>query len=253
MNRVVVATAVAAAFVLLPFAHAQNENPLTRDEVSVVKKKLVSMLEALGNAPAGYAMESEHFSLPTQAYKNSEGSLYNPIGASADRSYGTQKNAEKASEDLQKEYQKKMAEAQAKGDYVAMSKLAQEMQKKSGEIQLKAVEGRKDPIRINVHLNSNPGATIDPDAVVFERAGVIALKSTAEGSQGQVWVYFDPAALKDTKQLSRVDMKMPDGGVAKRMAVLNATIEFSGPPADIQAWAKTIDTKKVLAQIDSAR
>ena len=233
-------------------ARAQNENPLTRDEVSVVKKKMVAVLEALG-LPAGYSLEHEDFNLPTEAYKNTNTGRYNLISGSADRKFGTQKKTEEENKDLQKDYQKKIAEAQAKGDYAAMSKIAQEMQQKAGQMQLKATETQKDPIQVSVRLNSNPGATIDPDAVVFEHPGVIALKSGVESGSERIAIYFDPVALKDTKQLSRVDMKMPEDGVAKRTLVLSVTIDVTGPVAEIEPWVKKVDSKKVLSQIDPAK
>jgi hypothetical protein len=231
---------------------AQDENPLTRDEVSVIKKKMVAVLEALGQ-PAGYSLEHESFNLPTEAYKNTNTGKYNPISGSADRKFGTQKKTEEESKDIQKEYQKKIAEAQAKGDYAAMSKIAQEMQQKAGQMQLKATETQKDPVQVSVMLNSNPGETIDPDAVVFEHPGVIALKSSVENGSERIAIYFDPVALKETKQLSRVDMKMPQDGVAKRTLVLSVTIDVTGPVAEIEPWVKKVDSKKVLAQIDPAK
>ena len=233
-------------------ARAQNEIPLTRDEVSVIKKKLVAVFDALGQ-PAGYSIEHDNYNLPTEAYKNTGTGKYNLISASADRRFGTQKQSEQESQDLQKEYQKKMAEAQAKGDYAAMSKLAMEMQQKAGQMQLKATEGQKEPVEVYVHFNSNPGAVIDPDAVVFEHPGVIALKSNVESGKERIAVYFDPVSLKDTKQLSRVDLKQPEGGVDRRTLVLSATVEVSGPAAEIEPWVKKADTKKVLSQIDSGK
>jgi len=233
-------------------ARAQNENPLTRDEVSVIKKKMVAALEALGQ-PAGYSVEREDFNLPTEAYKNSSTGKYNLISGSAQRRFGTQKKTEEENKDLQKEYQKKMAEAQAKGDYQAMSKLAMEMQQKAGQMQLKATETRKDPVEVSVRLNNNPGAVIDPDAVVFEHPGAIALKSNVENGSERIAIYFDPVSLKDTKQLSRVDLKQPEEGVTKRTLVLNVTIDVSGPVAEIEQWVKKVDVKKVLGQIDSGR
>ena len=71
-------------------ARAQNENPLTRDEVSIIKKKMVAVLEALGQ-PAGYSLEHENFNLPAEAYKNTNTGKYNLISGSADRKFGTQK------------------------------------------------------------------------------------------------------------------------------------------------------------------
>jgi hypothetical protein len=45
-------------------------------------------------------------------------------------------------------------------------------------------------------------------------------------------------------------MKMPEKGVSSKTAVYNITIEFDGPTAEIEAWAKKIESGKVLAQID---
>jgi hypothetical protein len=106
-----------------------------------------------------------------------------------------------------------------------------------------------------VRFNANPGTTIDPDAVVFESAGVIGLRlNWEEGAEtGRIGVYFDPVSLKDTKQLSKVDLKEPEGGAGRKVLLLNATMELSGPPAEIEAWARRIDVKKALAQIDSVR
>ncbi|HTY59936.1 MAG TPA: hypothetical protein VMF59_14035, partial [Bacteroidota bacterium] len=40
-------------------AQNPNEDPLTRDEVSVIKKKMVAALEALGQ-PEGYSIERDN-------------------------------------------------------------------------------------------------------------------------------------------------------------------------------------------------
>ena len=96
---------LAGAFVTFCVGHAQDNQSLTRDEVAGVKKKLVGVLESLGQPPAGYAMERESFNLPTEAYKIKEGGRYNPMGASATREYGTEKAKESADKDFQKEYQ----------------------------------------------------------------------------------------------------------------------------------------------------
>ncbi|HXX64198.1 MAG TPA: hypothetical protein VEO56_10405 [Bacteroidota bacterium] len=232
---------------------AQDEKSLTRDEVAALKKRLVATFDALGQPPQGYSVEHEYFNLPAEAYKNSSSGLYNLIALSANRDYGTQKKMEEESGDFQKEYQKKMAEAQAKGDYQTMMQLSQELQQKASAMQLKAVETHKEPVHVNVQFNGNPGEVIDPDAVLFEQPGMIALKSNMEKSSETIHMYFDPVALKTTKQLSRISMTMPETGVAKRTALVNATIELSGPIAEIEPWAKKIDVKKVLGQIDSVK
>ena len=175
------------------------------------------------------------------------------MGGSADRRFGTQKQAEAEGKAMQEEYKKKMSEAQAKGDYQEMARLGQEMGQKAGQMQMKANAAQKEPIEVSVSLNSNPGAVIDPDMVVFERPGVIALKSSVENAAERISVYCDPVALKETRQLSRVDMKQPEGGVARRTLVLSVSIEITGPAAEIEPWVKKADTGRVLAQIDHGK
>jgi len=240
------------AALFVGIAVAQNSVPYTRDEVATLKKKLVASLDAVGQPPTGYAKETENFNLPTEVSKRQETGLFHPAYASGNRTFGSDKAGQKSEKDLEKEYQKKIAEAQAKGDYQAIGKIAQEMQQKSGEMQLKKIEGKKVPIEIQININSTGGEAIDPDGVLFERTGIIALKekSDATDEKSTVRVFFDPVNLKDTKQLSKVDMKMPEKGVSSKTAVYNITIEFDGPTAEIEAWAKKLETGKVLAQID---
>jgi hypothetical protein len=84
---------------------------------------------------------------------------------------------------------------------------------------------------------------------------VIALKQTNDETtgNGSVTFYFDPVSLKDTKQLSSVRLESPEGGIAKRTGVLTAMIELHGPLAEIETWAKRVDTKKVLSVIDGGK
>ena len=89
-----VAPVFTVAFLLAPSAQGQNDNSLMRDEVASFKKKLVATLDALGQPPAGYSSERESFNLPTDAYKIGGSDRYSIIGASAERTYGTQKKAQ---------------------------------------------------------------------------------------------------------------------------------------------------------------
>ncbi len=254
MRNALAAIFIPCALLASATALSQSDNSLTRDEVTQIKKKLVASLGALGQAPAGYAQERESFDLPTSASATGKGKFYT-VGAGAQRTYGTEEKSKSESEDMSKEYQKKMMEAQAKGDYKTMSELAQEMQKKMGQKQLEATEKYKEPVEVTIRFNANPYATIDPDAVLFERPGVIALKTPDQGSgkKERVTIYIDPVALKSTKELSRVEMRQPEGGVSKKTAVLNASIELYGPAAEVESWAKRVDTKTVLAQIDAGQ
>jgi hypothetical protein len=247
-----ISSIVMLAAVFFGISFAQNSVPYTRDEVSILKKKLVATLDAVGQPPAGYTKEKENFNLPTDASKNHESGLFYPAYGNGYREYGADKSAQKSQKEMEKEYQKKVAEAQAKGDYQAIAKLAQEMQQKAGEMQLKSIEGKKVPIEIHVSLNQSSGEAIDPDGVLFEKTGLIALKEKNDGNdeKSRIRIFFDPVSLKDTKQLSKVDMKMPEKGVNSKTAVYNITMEFDGPTAEVEAWAKKIETGKILAQID---
>ena len=244
----------ASAFVLVVAAHAQTENSLTRDEVSVVKKKLVAVADALGEPPQGYAKTEESFSLPTEASVTGQAGRFNPVDGSANLKFGSasEKKGKKTGEDLQKDYQKKILEEQSKGDYQLMAQLSKEMAQKASKASLEAIEGQKEPILASISFSSNSNQTIDPDAVLFESPGVIALKFSGgvDEAKGRVIIYFDPVNLKNSKTLSAVNLKEPDGGVTKKNVVKNIVIELSGPNTDIQAWAKRISAKKVLAQID---
>ncbi len=247
--------ALVILFSIVQQGQAQEWQSLTRDEVSVLKKRLVSALEALGQPPAGYGIDKESFNLPAEVCKQEKGGGYNPIVSGVTREYGSEKATEEASKDFQKEYEKKMLEAQASGDYEAVAKLSQEISQKASSIQLKAAQGRKEPIAVSLSFNTSAGDVIDPDGVVFEKPGVIALWAATNQStpKGAIRVYFDPVSLKDTKQLSRVNMNLPVNGVSKRTTILNAAIQLTGPSAELDAWAKRIDVKKVLALIDAAK
>jgi hypothetical protein len=237
-------------------ALAAEPNMLTRDEVGALKKKLVAVVAAMGSPPAGYAKEDERFNLPTETTLIKESGKFQWVAPSVSARFsgGGAKNAKKSQEQFQKEYEKKIAEAIAKGNYEAMGQLAEEMQKKAGEAQLAEIEGKRDPIELNVRLNTYQTQTLDSDMIVLEKPGVIALiVDNRDEKKNRLVVLFDPVALKETKTLSRVDLKPPKEGVSKKNTVLNATIELVGPAAETKSWVNQIDTGAVLGQIDSGR
>lgn len=248
------------AFILTIFlsfpasASADDENNLTRDDVTVIKKKLAAILLAVGEQGAGYVKDNESFNLPTSFYKDKKTGQIRPIRSSAAQRFssGAKKKAAKDQKDFEEEFERKLAEAQVKGDYQAMAALGQEMQKKAGQTRLESVKGKKEPVEINVSLNDYANQTIDPDSVVFEKPGVIALRlkqDASDADKAAIVAYFDPVALKETKTLSSIKYKMPEG-VDTKTTVLNATVRLSGPSAEVEAWAKKMDTKGILSQID---
>ncbi len=232
---------------------AQNQVALTRDDVSALKKKLQGAAEALGKFPEGYVKEDEDFYLPTEAYRNASG-LFLPATPSVTYRFGggAEQKSKKSSKDFDKEYKKRIAEAQAKGDAQEMMKISQEMQKKAGEMQLEALDSSKEPVQVTIRFNAEASQAIDPDGVLFESQGVICMRTDHDEVQGssRVVVFIDPVSLQNTKNLSRADMKVPEEGVKEKTRVLNVTVEMEGPADIVESWAKALAVKKVLAQID---
>lgn len=235
-------------------AGAEQEN-LVRGDVAAIKKKLQAAVAALGVLPAGYAQEREEFDLPTQISTHDTKGRYRPAQASVSLRYtgSGEQTAKDATENLGQEYEKKMAEAMAKGDYQAMAALSQQIQQQIGSAQLAAVEGRRQPIDVRIALNAHAGETIDPDAVLFEQPGVIALVLDAAPNRTRVGIFFDPVALKETESLSRIELN-PAGerGVGAKTAATTVRIDLEGPGPEIKPWAERIDRKAVLSQIDAA-
>ncbi|MFH2054015.1 MAG: hypothetical protein ABIK96_16290 [bacterium] len=245
--------AVLAPFILACLAAGSlaKEVDLNRQEVTVIKKKLVAVEESLSPMPDGYAKSEEDFSLPTSVQTGDKGG-FRPVYASASYTFegGGAMTAEKTEKELEAEYKKKIMEAQAKGDYQAIQTLSQEMMQKAMSNQMAAEEAKRDPVRVYVSFNSGSYATIDPDAVVFEKPGVIALKTLQnQGQDLQVMIYFDPVSLKETGTLSKIELKN-DRDAGDKTTVRHITVELSGPAGVVEAWSKTVDTGKVLAQID---
>ncbi len=250
---VLFSTLILALFLFSPSASADDENRLTRDDVTIIKKKLVAILLAIGEPGTGYVKDDESFNLPTSFYKDKKSGKIRPVHSSASRRLGS--GAKKKAEKDQEEFERKLAEAQAKGDYQAMAALGQEMQMKAGQANLESIKAKKKLVELHLSLNDYANQTIDPDAVVFEKPGVIALRLKQSGDDADkaiIAVYFDPVSLKETKTLSIIEFKMPDGVDAKT-TILNATVRLSGPSADVEAWAKRMDTKTVLSLIDRVR
>lgn len=238
-------------FATLSSAAADNNVPLTRNEVAALKRTLQAVSAAIGEPPAGYTRENESFNLPTEAYKSREAGKFTLINASLDCRFGSEKAARKSQEALSKEYEMKMSEAMAKGDYQELAKISQELQQAAGKAQQDRLESRKEPIDVHIRVNDGSSQAIDPDGVLLERPGVIALLlDKNDENRNRVGIYFDPVALKETATLSRIDLRSPQEGVANKTAVLNITIEFTGPAAEVAAWAKRVNTSAVLGQID---
>jgi len=254
MSRIIrnVALLLSILIFLAPASQAK-EIQLNRKDVTVIKKKLVAVEQALNPLPEGYLKSEEDFDLPTSVNEGDKGG-FQLVNASADFTFdgGSDKMAKKSQDDIEATYKKKIMEAQAKGDYAAMQKISQEMMQEAMGAQMAAVDAQKEPVRVDIAFNGGAYATIDPDAVVFEKPGVIALKSLQnQGEEMQVMIYFDPVKLKETETLAKVELESDDDPDApQKTTVRYITIQMTGPPSVVEAWSQSVDTGMVLAQID---
>ena len=234
-------------------AFAQDSTSLTRQEVTAIKNKLVTVQQAMGADPAGYIKESEDFSLPTD-FNPAQNGKYWPITSSVSLRYTDRavKEAQESAEQATQDFQQRYAAAAASGDPNAIIKLTEEITRIQQQAAAAAMAQPKQPMDAYVQFNMNPIVGIDPDAVVFERAGVIALRDTNVGSDnGRVTVYLDPVALAATETLSKIELRTAEDGVSNKAGIFHIVITLNGALADIEAWAQSFDTGAMLGVIDS--
>jgi hypothetical protein len=250
--RIVRIGGLCSAVLVISSAVAQDTS-LTRAEVAAIKAKLVTVQQAMGADPAGYVKESEDFSLPTDFNPAQDGKFW-PITSSVSLRYEDRAakesaaNVDQANQDIQQRY----AAAAASGDPNAIIKLTEEITRLQQQAMLAATLQPKEPMDVYVQFNMNPIVGIDPDAVVFESSGVIALRETDVGSdEGRVTVYLDPVALKATETLSKIELRTAQDGVGNKTGIFHVVITLSGALADIEAWAKSFDTGAMLSVIDA--
>jgi hypothetical protein len=227
-----------------------QETSLTRSEVAALKAKLVTVQNAMGADPSGYLKQSEDFDLPTDSNPASGGKFW-PITSGVTLRYVDRvstegaANAEKAAE----EFQAKYAAAAASGNVEQLTKMIEEMQRVQAAAMTPAV--KKENMTVYVRFNQNPTVGIDPDAVVLEQPGVIALRSkSGSGDRGDVTVYLDPVALRATQELAKIELRTADTGVSNKTGLYHIVIQLNGSVADAEAWVKTFNFAPMLAAID---
>jgi hypothetical protein len=210
---------------------------------------------AMGADPAGYLKSDENFSLPTDFNAARDGKFW-PITSAVSLRFTDRASKEGTAnlEQMQQEFQAKYAAALAKQDFEAIAKMSEEITRLQSAAMATAMSStaKKEDMTVDVQLNMNPSVGIDPDAVVFERSGVIALrrKNDVSGDKGDVTVYVDPVALAKTEELSKVELRTAEGGVGNRSGVFHVVITLRGALADIEPWVKSFDFPAILAVID---
>ena len=248
--RILASSALWLTLALTATVAAQDNTSLTRSEVAALKAKLVTVQTAMGADPPGYLKESEDFDLPTD-FNPVNGGKFWPITSGISLRYVDrastegEANLEKAAE----EFQVKYAAAAATGNVEQLTKMIEEMQRLQAAAITPAV--KKENMNVYVQFNQNPTVGIDPDAVVLEQAGVIALRSkNGTDDRGDVTVYIDPVALKATQELSKIEFTTPDDGVSNKTGLYHIVIQLNGSVTDAEAWAKSFKFAPMLAVID---
>jgi len=244
--RRLVSVSIIAGWALLSVA-AAAETGLNRAEVAAVKAKMVAVRKAMGSEPQGYVLESEDYNLPTDFHPAEAGKFW-PINSGVYLNYTDKAvaEAEANADEMSAELQARYIAAMTSGNEDRMqAALAEMMAAQNGGGQ------QLQDMTVSVQFNMNPYAGIDPDGVLFEGAGYIALASSEMSEEtGQVTVYIDPVALRETETLSKVELTTPANGVSNRSGVFNITVTLNGGVEDIQDWARRFDVPAMLAVID---
>ena len=223
-------------------ADGGDDDPVARDEALALKTSVKSALEALGAPPAGYAKAEEEFDLPTSMGIDKAAKKFYLTQTSADFTFTSGKSGEQ----LAQEYQTKIMDAQAKGDYEELQRLSLEMQQNM----MAAVGTEMAKITVRVMLNNDPYQTIDPEGVLWETPGAIALRLEDDGPNMQVMLAFDPKALVDTQKVSVVQLgETIHKPASNKTAVRTIVVELKGPEAPVTEWVKNVDKGKMLALI----
>ncbi len=127
--------------------------------------------------------------------------------------------------------------------------MIEEMQRLQAVAMTPAV--KKENMQVYVQFNQNPSVGIDPDAVVLEQAGVIALRSKrGSDDRGDVTVYLDPVALRATQELSKIELRTADTGVSNKTGLYHIVIQLNGSVTDAEAWVKNFNFAPMLGVID---
>ena len=109
---------------------------------------------------------------------------------------------------------------------------------------------RKEPMNVYVRLNQNPTVGIDPDAVVLEQPGVIALRDKGQDEKGDVHGLHRSGGAQGDRRA--IEDRAQDGqdGVTNKTGVFHVVIQLNGTLADAEAWVKTFDFDAMLGVID---
>ena len=217
-----------------------------RDDVSTLKKHMQDIVTAMPMPDAPYGRENENWQLPSYACQDDMG--IRPV----DISYTSRYSVEATLQQKNAAFQKQIMEAQAKGDYEAMTNINQQVAQQA--MQQAALSQANAPVDISVAANTSDSGTIDPDAVVSDGQGFLAIRTSTDSTSNteNVSVYFDPVALKDAHQLASFDMG-GDYRVHSKLDLYSLRIDLEGPAKVVDKMVRGIDSSKVLSGLTTSR
>lgn len=217
--------------------------PVNRNEALAFKNSLRAFMDALGTPPASYEKEKETFQLPTEVYRANENDGFNLSSAEASFIF----KSGMTSEELGKEYQKKLLAAQAKGDYEEIMKLSMKMSSLVRDVN----NTETSRITVEININRNPSLTIDPEFVLFEKPGCIAVFSETSDGNTEVTIALDPVILKETQAVSLINFNPHfESTYANKNTVKCAYLKLKGPGDVVKKWASQMDIGKALTAIN---
>ena len=219
---------------------------LMRDDLAGLKKKVEIALSAVPKPKSPYAKANESWSLPSYACKDKSGQR--PL----DLSYNSTWNTDASMQKMGMDYQKQIMAAEAAGNYQEVMKITQKMQARA-MAQASANQGMP-PLEINLSVNTGDANTIDPDSVIRDGRGFIAIRTNKDRISGNenISIFFDPVALKDAHQLASFDLS-GDYRVPAKLSLLSLRIDMSGPSNILEPIVKEIDVGSVLGTLTTER
>jgi hypothetical protein len=236
---VVLLLVVAPAWLM---ADGGDDDPVARDEALAIKTTVKAVLDGLGAPPAGYAKAKEEFDLPTSMGIDRATKQFYLAETGADFEFTSGMSGEQ----MGKEYQAKIMAAQSKGDYAEIQRLSLELQQNMTA----AMNTELSKITVKVYLNHYANQEIDPEGVIWETPGAIALRTESNDANTRLMLAFDPKTLADTKKISLISLgERLNQPASSKTAVRNVVVELDGPETVVTAWAKAVDKGKILALI----
>lgn len=218
-----------------------------RNDLAVLKQKMQAVIAAFGQPPAPYALDTQNWTYPTGSCKDAKG--FEPVEVGFSGVF----NTNGAQQKIAAEYQQKVQAATAKGDYQAVSQYTQEMQAKL--MALSNGGQSMGELDMNVTANDGGSLTIDPDSVLRDGAGFIAVRNgggSASSGQENVTVYFDPVELKDADKIASFDLG-GDYRVSNALDLINLQVQLSGPTTLVEQFVKQMNPGAALGQITADR